>query len=76
MERRLFWNRVEKAGPPGSFQDESRFSVSSGWIEFVVFTVLYDANITMRVDCEFLWGRQIDHTAVSKSGGLFYLLGR
>jgi hypothetical protein len=32
--------------------------VSFGWIEFVIFTMVFNANITRRVNEEFLWGRQ------------------
>ena len=32
--------------------------MSFGWIEFVIFTMVFNANITRRVDEEFLWGRQ------------------
>ena len=28
-----------------------------GWIEFIVFTMTFNANITTRVNGEFLWGR-------------------
>jgi len=32
--------------------------MSLGRIEFVIFTILFNANITRRVNEEFLWGRQ------------------
>jgi len=32
--------------------------VSLGWIEFVIFTVFFNANITTRVDGENLWDHQ------------------
>jgi hypothetical protein len=32
--------------------------VSFGWIEFVIFTMVFNANIAVRVNEEFLWGRQ------------------
>jgi len=33
--------------------------MSLGWIEFVIFTMGFNANIAARVNEEYLWGRQI-----------------
>jgi hypothetical protein len=32
--------------------------VSFGWIEFIVFTIVFDVNIAQRVNEDYLWGRQ------------------
>jgi len=31
--------------------------VPLGWIEFVIFTISFNANITTRVNGDYLWGR-------------------
>ena len=45
------------------------------WIEFVVFTIVFDANIAIRVNEEFLWGRHQDHRSPVKSCRAFLFLG-
>jgi len=45
--------------------------VPLGWIEFVVFTIGFNANVAYRVNEEFLWGRHQQNKAQQTHAGLF-----
>ncbi len=51
-----------------------RVFISLIWIEFIVFTVHYDLDMTTPVNRGYLWGRHTKNRVVRISDGLFLLL--